>query len=116
LSISYHFAIRQTNQTNVGSLSGVVTHIHFDYVGTSPSGRVVSCQGVVPFTVADRTIDTAEGEKVIKGDLDPNSFIPAPEVTEAVLLSWLEERVPAATIQLFQKHISERIAQMEEGQ
>jgi hypothetical protein len=113
VSIAYHFAIRQTNKTNVGSLSGVVTHIHFDYVGTSQSGRTVICQGVVPFTVADRTIDTADGGKVIKGDLNPNSFIPAPEVTESVLLSWIEERVPAATIQLFQKHISERLADEE---
>jgi hypothetical protein len=81
---------------------------HYTY-----TGKQAICEGVVPFQVAELVFDTADGKKVIPSELDMSSFIPEEQVTESVLISWLEQRVPEKTLETFRKYIAERIAQME---
>lgn len=113
MSIFYRFKVRQLDRSKVGDLTGVITHIHFSYIGESETGKQAICEGVVPFQVAELVFDTADGKKVIPSELDMSSFIPEEQVTESVLISWLEQRVPEKTLETFRKYITERIARME---
>lgn len=111
MSIEYSFKIRQTDKAKIGDLPGVITHVHFDYMGESVDGKIARCEGVLPFQVKEHVFDTPDGPKTLPSVLDPNNFIPEP--TEELLVSWLEQNVPAGVLADFRSYISERIAQME---
>ena len=109
MSVSYRFEIRQTDRAKVGDLTGVITHIHFNYIGEDDTGKRVICEGVVPFQVTELVFNGADGDQVVPSELDATTFIPEDAVTEAVLISWLEQRVPAEVLEQFRRYISERI-------
>jgi hypothetical protein len=111
MSIEYSLKIRQTDKAKIGDLPGVITHVHFDYVGESADGKIVRCESVLPFQVKELIFETADGPKTLPSVLDPDNFTPEP--TEGLLVSWLEQNVPAETLSKFRSYISERIAQME---
>jgi|688.fasta_scaffold838684_2 hypothetical protein len=113
MSVSYRFEIRQTDRAKVGDLTGVITHIHFNYLGEDDTGKRAVCEGVVPFQVTELVFNGAEGDQVVPSELDAATFIPEDAITEEVLISWLEQKVPAALLEKFRRYISERIAQME---
>lgn len=113
MAITYTWEIRQTNKTTVYGIPDVISHVHFNYVGTAEDGRIAKCQGTVPFELKPYTFkDVANGiDRTIPAVFDKDNYIPYDQITDAVLVGWLDASVPQGAIDTFQSIISQQLAE-----
>lgn len=110
--ITYKFVIKQMNTTTKDDLTDVVSHIHFDYVGTDENDKSAFCQGVIPFQIVDHTFTDPNTNQTVTvpSIVNHDSFTPYEELTEEIVLSWIEEHLPEDVIQNFQQIITEKLS------
>jgi hypothetical protein len=111
MNITYTFNIRQIIRTTLYGIQDVISHIHYDYVGTDEFGQKVSCQGALPFDLKPRTFTSpVTGEtQTIPAVFDKDNYIPYDQITDEVLVSWLSNSVPSDVIQIFNEIISQKL-------
>jgi hypothetical protein len=115
MTITYSFKIRQLTQTTVYGLPDIISHVHFDYVGTNESGNKTLCQGVVPFELKPITVsDPANGKtRTIPAVFDKDNYTPYNQITDEIVIGWLNSAVPPSLIQTYQEIISQKLASQE---
>jgi hypothetical protein len=115
MTITYNFDIRQLTRTTVYGLPDIISHVHFDYVGTNEAGDKTFCQGVVPFELKPITVKDVATDKTITipAVFDKNNYIPYDQITDEIVVDWLGEAVPPSLIQTFQEIISQKLALQE---
>lgn len=113
MAITYTWEIRQTNKTTVYGIPDVISHVHFNYVGTAEDGRIAKCQGTAPFQLVPYTYkDPATGADVtVPAAFNKDNYIPYDQITDAVLVDWLDASVPQGAIDTFQSIISQQLAE-----
>ena len=47
MAITYSWVIKKLDTAEINGIQNVVSHIHFDYVGTDESGNTAFCQGAM---------------------------------------------------------------------
>jgi hypothetical protein len=111
MTITYTFKIRQTTTTTVYGIQDVISHIHYDYVGVNEFDQKTFCQGVLPFELKPiTTINPSNGETItIPAVFDENNYIPYDQITDEILVSWLNDSVPLEVIQIFKQIISQKL-------
>lgn len=112
MAITYSWVIRQTNKTTVYDIPDIISHIHFDYVGTNENDNKAICQGTVPFELKPYTFkDVARGiDRTIPAVFNKDNHIPYDQITDDVLVSWLNASVPQSVIAIYQSIISQQLA------
>jgi hypothetical protein len=115
MTITYAFNLRQTTTTTVYGIQDVISHVHYDYVGTNESGEKAVCQGALPFDLKPRTFTSpVTGEtQTIPAVFDKDNYIPYDQITDEILINWLSNSVPLEVIQIFQEIISQKLAPQE---
>jgi hypothetical protein len=115
MNIIYTFNIRQLSRTKVYGIPDIVSHIHYDYVGTDESGNSSFCQGVVPFELKPiETTNPSTGEVTVTPSVfDQNNYIPYDQITNEIILEWLNDSVPEELIQIFKNIISQKLTEQE---
>ena len=111
MSINYRIVIRNLNTVQTDSHNDVISHIHFDYVGTNEDNISAFCQGVIPFQIHDHvTTSPATGETItIPSVLNGDSFVGYDDITEEMVVSWVNDHLPADTVSIYQEIISKKI-------
>lgn len=111
MAITYSWVIQQTNKTTVYGIPDIISHIHFNYVGTDENGRIAKCQGTVPFELKPYTFkDVARGVDItIPAVFNKDNHIPYDQITDDVLISWLNASVPQSVIAVYQSIISQQL-------
>ena len=89
-TITYTWKLTSLKKRNVGNLSGVVFQTYWKKIGTDANGNVGEFSGATPFDPAQ---------------VDPNNFISWDQLTEAVILGWIQEVVVGD----YEKHVNEQI-------
>jgi len=115
MAITYSWKVRLLNRTTVYGLPDIISHVHFDYVGTSDSGKVAQCQGTVPFELKPIAIEDKASNKTITipAVFNKDSYVPYDQIDDSVVIGWLESSVPKSLIDTFQEIISQRLADEE---
>ena len=110
MAITYSWKIRLLNRTTVYGLPDIISHVHFDYVGTSDSGKTAVCQGTVPFELKPITIEDKAANKTITipAVFNKDSYIPYDQIDDAVVINWIESAVSQSLINTFQEIISQQ--------
>jgi hypothetical protein len=111
MSINYRIVIKGLTTTKTDSLHDIVSHIHFDYVGTNENNISAFCQGVIPFQIHEYSyIDPSTGKTVtIPSILNGDSFIKYEDITEEMILSWVNDHLPSSAITTYQEIISKKL-------
>ena len=112
MAITYTWEIRQLNRTTVYGIPDIISHIQFNYVGTAEDGRIAKCQGTAPFQLVPYTFkDVARGvDRTIPAVFNKDNHIPYDQITDDVLVSWLNASVPQSVIAVYQSIISQQLA------
>ena len=115
MAITYSWKIRLLNRTTVYGLPDIISHVHFDYVGTDENSKTVTCQGTLPFELKPITIEDKAANKTITipAVFNKDSYIPYDQIDDAVVISWLEAAVPQSLINTFQNYISKQLTDQE---
>jgi hypothetical protein len=115
MTITYTFVVRQVIRTTVYHIQDVISHVHYDYVGSLESGQKALCQGALPFELKPITYTSpVTGEThTTPAVFDKDNYIPYDQITDEVLVSWLNNSVPAEVIQIFQEIISKQLIAQE---
>lgn len=90
MNLTYTWAITGLQRATSGDLEGAVIQTYWDCVGTNGEGVYGVFHGATPFKVAD---------------IDPATFKPFEELTEADVIGWVRSAVNAS----YQAHIDEQI-------
>jgi hypothetical protein len=111
MTIQYSFNIRQLTFKTIYGLSNIISHVHFDYIGIHQNGNKTFCQGTLPFDLKPTTVkNPVTGESiVVPAIFDKNNYIPYDQITDEIIVDWLNNLVPSETIQIFQQIISEKL-------
>lgn len=115
MTITYRFNIRQLSRTTVYGLPDIISHVHFDYVGTNEAGDTTFCQGVVPFQLTPQTTtNPATGATTtIPAVFDKNNYIPYDQITDEIVVDWLNNAVHSETIEIFKHIIGQKLTEQE---
>lgn len=111
MAITYKFIIKTLNTTKTEQHDDVVSHIHFDYVGTDENGKSAFCQCTIPFQIHEYRFDNpATGvEQTIPSVLNADSFTHYNDITEEMVLSWINEHLPTDLLQSYQNIIINKL-------
>ena len=114
MAITYSWVIRQLNTATVYGIPDVVSHVQYDYVGTDENGKTAYCQGTEPFQLVPYTYySPATGKEVtVPAIFNKDSYIPYDQLTNEIIIGWLDATVPASAIQTFRTIIADKIANL----
>ena len=112
MAITYTWEIRQLNRTTVYGIPDIISHVQFNYIGTAEDGQFAKCQGSLPFQLVPYTFkDSATGEDItIPAVFNKDNYIPYDQITDAVIVDWLDASVPQEAIDAYQSIISQQLA------
>lgn len=110
MAITYSWVIKKLDTAEINGIQNVVSHIHFDYVGTDESGNTAFCQGAMPFELKTVSVPLPDGGvNTINAVFDPNNYTPFEGLTQEQVISWLEQNAPTGLISTFQNIISKKL-------
>jgi hypothetical protein len=89
-NITYTWKLTSLKKRNIGNLNGVVFQTYWKKIGTDANSNTGEFSGATPFDPAQ---------------VDPNNFIHWDQLTEAVILGWIQEVVVGD----YEKHVNEQI-------
>lgn len=90
MSITYTWKVTGVKTTTVGTLSGAVVQTYWKKIGTDENGNTGEFTGATPFKVSP----------------DQQSFIQFDQLTEEVVLSWIQPMVVGD----YEQHVNAQIA------
>ena len=73
--MDYVWAVTGMTSVNTTVESNVIMNVRWTYTGTDADGNVCVFNGATPLTV---------------GDIDPATFVPYDQLTQALVLSWVQ--------------------------
>jgi hypothetical protein len=111
MNITYKIVIKSLSTTKTDNHEDVVSHIHFDYVGTNENNQSSFCQGVIPFQIHEHSfLSPAINEIVtIPSILNSDTFVEYNDVTEEMAIAWVNEHLPTSAITTYQEIISKKL-------
>jgi hypothetical protein len=111
MNITYKIVIKSLSTTKTDSHIDVVSHIHFDYVGTNENNESSFCQGVIPFQIHEHSfLNPVTDETVtVSSILNSDTFVEYDDVTEEMVLSWVNEHLPDSAVTTYQEIISKKL-------
>jgi len=111
MAITYSFRIRTLNRTTVYGIPDIISHVHFDYIGTDENGKTAVCQGTVPFTLKPIIIDdkASNRTRTIPAVFNKDNYVPYDQITDDIILDWLNASVPPGAVSIFQEIINEQL-------
>ena len=90
MPITYTWAVTGVKATTVGSESNYVVQTYWTKTGTDENGNTGTFSGATPFAPV----------------VDQPDFVPFDQLTEAVVLSWIQPVVTGS----YEQHVNEQIA------
>jgi len=88
MAITYTWKITSVKKGNVDTLEDVVLNVKWEKIGTDDGGNVGKFSGATPFTAPH-----------------PSSFVPFNELTESLVLGWVQ----AVVVDSYEQHVNEQI-------
>lgn len=92
--MEYTWKITQLVKQNTNDLDNIIVGTRWTVTGTDEDGYEGTFTGATPFSL---------------NTVDPNSFTPYEELTEAQVLGWIQNIVSGSAITSYWDHINERI-------
>lgn len=90
MALTYTWKVTSLKKKNSGSLNGVVFQTYWQKIGTDENGHTGSFSGATPFDPAR---------------VDANNFVAFDQLTEAIVLGWIQ----AVVIGPYEEHVNEQI-------
>jgi hypothetical protein len=111
MSINYRIVIKNLTTTKTELLNDVISHIHFDYVGTNENNVSAFCQGIIPFQIHEYSYVNPSTNKTVTvpSILNGDSFINYDDITKEMIVSWVNEHLPASAVTTYQEIISKKL-------
>jgi hypothetical protein len=91
MTLTYTWALKSLKKADVNDLSGVIVQTHWTCTGTDEDGHEGVFNGATPFGPAN---------------VDPDDFVPYEELTEEIVLGWIQ----AVVVGTYKEHVDEQIA------
>lgn len=114
MAITYFWKIRQLNKTTVYGIPDVVSHVQYNYVGVDETGKTAYCQGSEPFQLVPYTFESPATKQIvtIPAIFNKDDYIPYDQLTDEIVVGWLDSTVPASAVQTFKQIISEKLTEI----
>lgn len=96
MALTYTWALKSLKKADVNDLSGVIVQTHWTCTGTDEDGDDGVFNGATPFGLED---------------VSPNDFVPYEELTEAVVLGWIQ----AVVVGPYKEHVDSQIMRQING-
>lgn len=90
MAITYTWAVTGVKATNVGSETNYVVQTYWTKTGTDENGNTGTFSGATPFAPV----------------VDQPDFVPFDQLTEAIVLSWIQPVVTGS----YEQHVNDQIA------
>jgi hypothetical protein len=90
--MDYVWAVTAMTGANIASETNVIINVQWTCTGTDADGNEGTFTGATPLTV---------------GDIDPATFVPYDQLTQALVLSWVQPMV--INNETYWQHINEQI-------
>ena len=94
MTVTYSWKIKELKIRNEGEFSNTVVQTYWTKTGTDENGNIGNFEGATPFTSISNTANSS-------------TFIPFSELTEPVVIGWIENIVKNNPS--YDDHINERI-------
>jgi hypothetical protein len=90
MAITYTWKVTSMKVRDSNDLSNVVVQTYWEKTGTDEQGHVGTFNGATPFDLAT---------------VDPNNFVPFDQLTQEIVLGWIQSVVVGS----YEEHVNEQI-------
>jgi hypothetical protein len=111
-SLTYSLQVVQLNTTRHGTLTNVVSHVHWKLVAVDEWGNRVNSGGTLPFQLGEYTYTEPLSGKVVTypSQFDTENFTEYESLTEESVLDWIKDDPGIAMVKTALKKRLELIA------
>lgn len=95
--MNYTWEITSIKRKDTSELSNIIVQTYWKKIGTDENGNTAYFSGATPFDLST---------------VDPNNFIAYEDLTEEMVLSWIQSQV----VGKYETHVNEKIAEQIDNQ
>jgi len=94
--MNYTWKLKSLKRKDSEDLKNIIVQTHWEKIGTDEDGNTASFQGATPFDLTT---------------VDPNNFVKYEDLTEEMVLSWIQSVVVGS----YEEHVNDRIEEQIEA-